>query len=65
MGNQHRRSLMIVAVTLSALVLGGSFFHDQFGLASQGGNRMNVARITVVASMLDRKLEQLVAKAIQ
>jgi uncharacterized protein (DUF302 family) len=47
MENQHRRSLMIVAVTLPALVLGGSFFHDQFGLASQRGNRMNVARFTI------------------
>ncbi len=47
MGNQHRRNLMIVAFTLSALVLAGNFFHDRSGLASQGGNRMNVTRITV------------------
>src|SRR3984893_17045897 len=47
MGNPHRRNLMIVAFTLSALVLGGNFFHDQSGLASQGGKPMNVTRITV------------------
>ena len=39
--------LMMVAFALSALVLGGNAFHDQSGLASQGGNRMNVTRITV------------------
>jgi uncharacterized protein (DUF302 family) len=42
-----RALLMMVAFTLSALVLGGKFFHDQSGLASQGGNSMNVTRITV------------------
>ena len=47
MGNQHRRHLMIVAFTLPALVLGGFFFHDQSGLAFQGGHPMNVTRITV------------------
>jgi uncharacterized protein (DUF302 family) len=46
MGNQHRRTLMIVAFTLSALVLGGNFFHGRSGLASQRGNPMNVTRIT-------------------
>src|ERR1700730_5851541 len=47
MGNPHRRNLMIVAFTLSALVLGGNFFHDRSGLASQGKKPMNVTRITV------------------
>jgi uncharacterized protein (DUF302 family) len=44
---QHRRNLMTVAFTLSALVLGGIILHDQSGLASQGGKPMNVTRITV------------------
>jgi uncharacterized protein (DUF302 family) len=44
---QHRRNLMIVAFTLSGFVLGGNGFHDRSGLASQGGNPMNVTRITV------------------
>jgi uncharacterized protein (DUF302 family) len=47
MANQHRCNLVIVAFTLSALVLSGNFFHDQSGLASQGGKPMNVTRITV------------------
>jgi uncharacterized protein (DUF302 family) len=47
MGNQKRRNLLIVAFTLSALVLGGNFFHDPSGLASQGDKPMNVTRITV------------------
>jgi uncharacterized protein (DUF302 family) len=47
MANQHRYNLVIVAFTLSALVLSGNFFHDQAGLASQGGKPMNVTRITV------------------
>ncbi len=47
MANQYRRNLMLVAVTLSALVLGGNLFHDPFGLASQGGKPMKVTRITV------------------
>jgi uncharacterized protein (DUF302 family) len=47
MGNQQRRNLAIVAFTLSALVLGGTFFLDQSGLAFQGGKPMNVTRITV------------------
>jgi uncharacterized protein (DUF302 family) len=42
-----RAVLMIVAFTLLAIVLDGSFFHDQSGLASQGGNPMNVTRITI------------------
>src|SRR5260370_24148060 len=47
MATQYRRNLMLVAVTLSALVLGGNLFHDPFGLASQGGTPMDVTRITV------------------
>ena len=47
MGNQRRRALMIVAFTLSAFVCSGNFFYGQSGLASQGGNPMNVTRITV------------------
>jgi hypothetical protein len=38
---------VIVAFTLSALVLSDNFFHDQSGLASQGGKPTNVTRITV------------------
>lgn len=44
---QRRRNLMIVAFTLSPLILGGNFFHDQSGLASLGGNPMSVTRFTV------------------
>jgi uncharacterized protein (DUF302 family) len=47
MENQHRRKLMMVTFTLSALVLGGSVFHDRSGLASQEDHPMNVTRITV------------------
>ena len=42
-----RTRLIIVAVTASALGLGGVFYHEQSGLASQEGNPMNVTRITV------------------
>ena len=45
--NQHRCNLMIVAFTLSSFVLGGIFFHGRSGLAAQGGNPMNVTRITI------------------
>jgi uncharacterized protein (DUF302 family) len=53
---------MIVAVTLSALVLGGCFDHDQFGLASEGGSSMNVTRITVdhVRVVSDEPFDQVV-----
>ncbi len=47
MGNQYRRHLMIVAFTLSVLVLSGGFFRHQPGLASQGGKSMNVTQIKV------------------
>jgi uncharacterized protein (DUF302 family) len=62
MGNQLRRNLMIVAFTLPALVLGGNFFHDQSGLASQGGNSMNVARFTVdhVRVVADKPFDQVI-----
>jgi uncharacterized protein (DUF302 family) len=46
MGTQ-RWKLMTGAVALSGLVLGGILLHDRSGLASQGGNPMNVSRITV------------------
>jgi uncharacterized protein (DUF302 family) len=42
-----RGILMIVVFTLPALVLGANIFPVQTGLASQGGNPMNVTRITV------------------
>jgi uncharacterized protein (DUF302 family) len=62
MGNQHRRNLTIVAFTLSALVLGGNLFHDQSGLASQGGKPTNVTRVTVdhVRVVADKPFEQVV-----
>ena len=62
MGNQHRRNLLIGALTLSALVLGGNFFRDQSGLASQGGKTMNVTRITVehVRVVADKPFDQVV-----
>jgi uncharacterized protein (DUF302 family) len=47
MENHHQRKLMIVAVTLSALVVVGSYCHEQSGLASPGGNLMSATRITV------------------
>jgi uncharacterized protein (DUF302 family) len=47
MANPYRRKLMMVAFTLPALVLGGDFFDQQSGLASQEGKPMDVARITV------------------
>jgi uncharacterized protein (DUF302 family) len=61
MGNQNRHYL-IVAFTLAALVLGGNFFHDPSGLASQGGNPMNVTRITVdhVRVAADKPFDQVV-----
>jgi uncharacterized protein (DUF302 family) len=61
MGTQHRRNLMIVAFTLSAVVLGGNF-HDPSGLASQGGNPMNVTRITVdhIQVVADKPFDQVI-----
>ena len=61
MGNQNRHYL-IVAFALPALVLGGNFFHDPSGLASQGGNPMNVTRITVdhVRVVADKPFDQVV-----
>jgi len=57
---------MVVGFTLSALVLGGNFFHDQSGLASQGGKPMNVSRITVdhVRVLADKPFDK-VAKAFE
>jgi uncharacterized protein (DUF302 family) len=57
-----RTILTMVACTLSALVLGGSPFHDPSGLASQGGNPMNVTRITVdhIRVEADKPFDQIV-----
>jgi uncharacterized protein (DUF302 family) len=46
MAQPHPRILAIVAFTLSPVVL-GILLHNQRGLAFQGGNPMNVTRITV------------------
>jgi uncharacterized protein (DUF302 family) len=56
-----RAILMMVAFT-SALTLGGIFFHDQSGLASQGGKQMNITRITVdhVRVVADKPFDQVV-----
>ena len=42
MGSQHRRTLMIVAFTLSAVVLGSLVFDSQLALAVKGSKPMNV-----------------------
>jgi uncharacterized protein (DUF302 family) len=57
-----RAILMMVAFTLLALVLGGNVFHDQSGLASQGGNPMNVTRIAVdhVRVVGDKPFDQVI-----
>jgi uncharacterized protein (DUF302 family) len=62
MGNQHRCHLMIVAITLSGFVLGGNFFHDRSGLASEGAKPMNVTRITVdhVRVVADKPFDQVI-----
>ena len=56
------KNKMMVAFTLSALALGGIFFHDQSGLASQGGKRMNGTRITVdhVSVVADKPFDQVI-----
>jgi len=43
----RRWTLMMVACTLSGIVIGNIVLHDQFGLASQEAKPMNVSRITV------------------
>jgi uncharacterized protein (DUF302 family) len=62
----HRRNLMIAAFTLSALGLGGNFFHDRDGPASQRSKPMNITRITVdhVRVLADKPFDQ-VTKAIE
>jgi uncharacterized protein (DUF302 family) len=57
-----RAILTMVAFTLSALVVAGSFFHDRSGLASQGDSPMNVTRITVdhVRVAADQPFDQIV-----
>ena len=47
MKNRHQRNPMIVAFTLWALVLSGNLVRDPFGLASQGGNKMQITPITI------------------
>jgi uncharacterized protein (DUF302 family) len=47
MRDPHRRKLVLIAFTLSALIFGANLYHDQAGLASQGANPMNVTRITI------------------
>jgi uncharacterized protein (DUF302 family) len=47
MGNQQRRNLRIVVLTLSGAVLGGILFHYRSRVVADGGDPMNVTRITV------------------
>jgi uncharacterized protein (DUF302 family) len=47
MANQHRHLLAIVAFTVSGVIFGSNFFHQRYGLASQGGSSMNISRIPV------------------
>jgi uncharacterized protein (DUF302 family) len=47
MATQQRRNLTIVVFMLSTFALAGIFVHDRSGAAAQGGNPMNVTRITV------------------
>jgi uncharacterized protein (DUF302 family) len=56
----------MVVFTLSSFVLGGIFVHGRSGLTSQGGNPMNVTRITVdhVRVVADKLFDQ-VTKAFE
>jgi uncharacterized protein (DUF302 family) len=58
---QQRRIWLMVALSLSAFALGGIVFHNQPGLASQGGNPMEVTRITVehVRVVADKPFDKL------
>jgi uncharacterized protein (DUF302 family) len=47
MKDQQRWRLLTVTIALSAFVLGSIVSHNQPGLASSGGNPMNVTRITM------------------
>jgi uncharacterized protein (DUF302 family) len=47
MKDQRRWILLTVTLMLSAFVLGGIVLYNQPGLTAQGGNPMNVTRITV------------------
>src|SRR5262249_10227805 len=47
MRHQQRWILLMITFMLSAFVLGSSAFHNQPGLASQGGKPMSVTRISV------------------
>jgi len=53
---------MMGVFTLTAFVLGSAFFHDPFGLASQGGDPMNVTSIKVdhVRTVADKPFDQVV-----
>ena len=66
MASQHRRMLALVAFTLSGFVRGSNCFHDRSGLASQGGNPMNVSRIMVdhVREVADKPFDK-VSKAFE
>jgi uncharacterized protein (DUF302 family) len=61
-----RAILTIAAFALSALVLGGTVFHGQPGLASEGDHPMNVTRITVehVQVVAEKRFDQ-VTKAFE
>jgi uncharacterized protein (DUF302 family) len=58
----RRRNLMIGVFALTAFVLGSIFFHDPTGLASQGGDPMNVTAIKVdhVRTVADKPFDQVV-----
>jgi uncharacterized protein (DUF302 family) len=54
--------LMIVAFTLSGLVLGGTVFRDQSGPASPGGNSMSVTPIAVqhIRAVAEKPFDQVI-----
>ena len=62
MGNPQRGNLVFGVLTLSALVFAGNLFREQSGLASQGGNPVNVTRFTVghIHVVADKPFEQVV-----
>jgi uncharacterized protein (DUF302 family) len=47
MGSPSRHKLVVLGFTLSSVVLVGVAIHERSGLASQGGNPMNVTRIAL------------------
>ena len=58
----QRLIVLMVIFMLLAFVLCGVVFHNQRGLASQGGNSMHVARITVehVRVLADKPLDKVI-----